>query len=220
MSDLPEGQADRGPGRRTPRVGDSGSPVGSTLSIVLAVVAVVAGFLILRSIFDDDDGGSAIELPGTTVAAEAASTTDGVTTPTTTPATTIPPRVTSATVIVANASGVGGSAAAMSTALEGAGYTLADPTDASGPNLDTSVVYFVRGAPAARQTAESVATDMGGLRARRMPAEIPVSGGDIGDATVLVMLGTDTAGKTLAELNPTQVTAPTPAGGTTGTTTG
>ena len=40
-----------------PRVGDGGSPVGSTLSIVLAVVAVVAGFLILRAITDDDDGG-------------------------------------------------------------------------------------------------------------------------------------------------------------------
>jgi hypothetical protein len=47
-----------------------------------------------------------------------------------------------------------------------------------------------------------------------------VSGGDIGDATVLVMLGTDAAGKTLAELNPTQVTAPAPAGGGTTATTG
>jgi hypothetical protein len=187
---------------------------------VLAVVAVVAGFLILRSIFDDDDGGSAIEPPDTTIAVGATTTTGDGTTPTTTPATTTPPRVTSGTVIVANASGVGGSAAAMSTALEGAGYTLGEPTDASGADIDTSVVYFVRGAPGARETAASVAADMGGIRARRMPAEIPVSGGDIGDATVLVMLGTDAAGKTLAELNPTQVTAPAPAGGTTATTGG
>jgi hypothetical protein len=186
---------------------------------VLAVVAVVAGFLILRSIFDDDDGGSAIEPPVTTPLVGATSTTGDGTTPTTTPPTTTPQRVTSATVIVANASGVGGSAAAMSTALEGAGYTLADPTDATGADIDASVVYFVRGAPGARQTAQSVARDLGGVRVRRMPEEIPVSGGDIGDATVLVMLGTDAAGKTLAELNPTQVTAPTPAG-TTGTTTG
>jgi LytR cell envelope-related transcriptional attenuator len=220
MSDLPEGQAERGAGRRPPRVGDSGSPVGSTLSIVLAVVAVVAGFLILRSIFDDDDGGSAIEPPDTTTVVGATSTTGGAATPTTTPATTIPPRVTSGTVIVANASGVGGSAAAMSTALEGAGYTLAEPTDATGADIDTSVVYFVRGAPGARETALSLAADLGGVRARRMPAEIPVSGGDIGDGTVLLMLGRDAAGKTLAELNPTQVTAPAPAGGTTATTAG
>jgi hypothetical protein len=220
MSDLPEGQAERGAGRRPPRVGDSGSPVGSTLSIVLAVVAVVAGFLILRSVFDDDDGGSAIEPPVTTPAVGATSTTGDGTTPTTTPVTTAPQRVTSGTVIVANASGVGGSAAAMSTALEGAGYTLAEPTDASGADTDTTVVYFVRSAPGARETAQSVARDLGGVRARRMPAEIPVSGGDIGDATVLVMLGTDAAGKTLAELNPTQVTAPAPAGGGTTATTG
>jgi hypothetical protein len=189
---------------------------------VLAVVAVVAGFLILRSIFDDDDGGSAIEPPDTTIAVGATTTSSGATTPTTTPVTTVPPRVTSATVIVANASGVGGSAAGMSTALEGAGYTLAEPTDGSGADIDTSVVYFVRSAPGARETAQSVARDLGGVRARRMPAEIPVEGGDIGDATVLVMLGTDAAGKTLAELNPTQVTAPTPAGGadTTATTAG
>ena len=51
-----------------------------------------------------------------------------------------------------------------------------------------------------------------------MPAEPPVAGGDLGDATVLVMLGTDTAGKTLAELNPTTVTAPSVAGTTTTTT--
>jgi hypothetical protein len=218
MSDLPEGQAERGTGRRPPRVGDSGSPVGSTLSIVLAVVAVVAGFLILRSIFDDDDGGSAIEPPETTTVVGATTTVGGAATPTTTATPTTPPRVTSATVIVANASGVGGSAAGMSTALEGAGFTLAEPTDATGADIDTSVVYFVRGAPGARETALSVAADMGGIRARRMPAEIPVSGGDIGDATVLVMLGTDAAGKTLAELNPTQVTAPAPAQTTTTTT--
>ena len=70
MTDVPEGPAgvepERG-SRRSQRVGDSGSPVGSTLSIVLAVVAVIAGFLILRAITDDDDDGGATDLvtPGT-----------------------------------------------------------------------------------------------------------------------------------------------------------
>ena len=73
MTDAPEGPAGVEPERgrdATQRVGDSGSPVGSTLSIVLAVVAVIAGFLILRAITDDDDGGAtdvvtpATEAPG------------------------------------------------------------------------------------------------------------------------------------------------------------
>ena len=43
--------------RRTPRQGAGGSPVGSWLTIALAVIAVIIGFLILNNI--TDDGGSA-----------------------------------------------------------------------------------------------------------------------------------------------------------------
>ena len=60
MTDAPEGPAEGEPergSRRSPRTGDSGSPVGSTLSIVLAVIAVIAGFLILRAITNDDESG-------------------------------------------------------------------------------------------------------------------------------------------------------------------
>ena len=219
MTDVPEGQAERGAGRRPLRVGNSGSPVGSTLSIVLAVVAVVAGFLILRAVFADDDDGSAGGLtPGTTVAGQEPSTTSGNSTPTTAATTTTVGRVTRATVVVANASGVGGSAGRMTTALQGVGYRTGDATDATGGNLNRSVVYFVGDVNGARDTANSVARDMGGLRVRPIPAEPPISG-DLGNAGVLVMLGTDTADKTLAELNPTTPTAPPPASGP-GTTAG
>ncbi len=44
--------------RRSPRQGVGGSPVGSTLSIVLAVVAVIAGFLILRNLTADDSSSA------------------------------------------------------------------------------------------------------------------------------------------------------------------
>ncbi len=218
MSDVPEGQAERGAGRRPSRVGDSGSPVGSTLSIVLAVVAIVAGFLLLRAIFDDDDGSSADGPTITTVAGNETSTTTEDSTPTsrTTPTTLAP--VKTAAVVVANASGIGGSAGRMTTALEGAGYRAGEATDATGGNLDRSVVYYVRGVNGARETADSVASDMGGLRVRPIPAEAPITG-EMGNAGVLVMLGTDTAEKTLAELNPTSPTAPPPASGP-GTTTG
>ena len=47
MSDLADGSGHMP--RRT-RVGEGGAPVSGGLAIVLAVVAVVAGFLILRSI--------------------------------------------------------------------------------------------------------------------------------------------------------------------------
>ena len=221
MTDVPEGsgQVERGAGRRPPRVGDSGSPVGSTLSIILAVVAVVAGFLILRSIFDDDDDSAGLTPPGTTVAApDTTAPQDNGTTPTTVAPTTTVGRVTDGTLVVANASGIGGSAGQMTTALEAVGYTLGEATDSTEGQQDTSIVYFVRNDAQARATAESVARDMGDLRVQRMPAEIPVAGGDIGNATVLVMLGTDAAGKTLAELNPTSVTAPSVAGTTTTTT--
>jgi hypothetical protein len=133
------------------------------------------------------------------------------------PTTTVS-RVTDATLVVANASGIGGSAGQMTTALEAVGYRLGDATDSTQGQQDTSLVYFARNDPQARATAESVARDMGGLRVQRMPAEPPVAGGDLGNATVLVMLGTDAAGKTLAELNPTSVTAPSVAGTTTTTT--
>ena len=52
MSDVADGS---GPvPRRSPRSSDGGAPVSGALAIVLAVVAVVAGFFILRSISGDD----------------------------------------------------------------------------------------------------------------------------------------------------------------------
>jgi LytR cell envelope-related transcriptional attenuator len=220
MTDLPDGsgQVDRGTGRRPSRVGDSGSPVGSTLSIVLAVVAVVAGFLILREVFDDDGSGSSgLEPPGS--AAEGTDTTtpgSDASTPTTPAPTTTERVVRSATIVVANASGIGGSAGQMTTALEAVGYRLGEATDSTEGQMDNSVVYFVRGDRDARATADSVAQEMGGLRVRAMPDDPPISG-ELGNATVLLMLGTDAAGKTLAELNPTQVPAPSIAGSATTT---
>ncbi len=50
MTDGPDGSGQMP--RRTPRVSDGGAPVSGALAIALAVVAVVAGFLILRSISD------------------------------------------------------------------------------------------------------------------------------------------------------------------------
>ena len=70
-------------GRSSTRVGDSGSPVGSPLTIVLALIAVVVGFLIFRSIDDSDAGGPEDPAGATTVARGHDDCSPGATTATT-----------------------------------------------------------------------------------------------------------------------------------------
>jgi len=207
MTDAPDGPAEGEPERgtrRSPRVGGGGSPVGSTLSIVLAVIAVIAGFLILRAITDDDDdGGGTISpttdgsTPGTDAGTSGSSPVTGGSTAPTAPAVA----KSAATVVVANASGISGSAAGMTQALAGAGYTMGDPGDANGPDLTATIVYYVDGDANAQAVAGLVAADMGGVQSGPMPIPPPIQQG-LGAGTVLVMVGTDTAGKTLADLAP------------------
>lgn len=203
------------PPRRSPRQGIGGSPVGSTLSIVLAVVAVVAGFLILRNITSNDggssDGGNAVE-------STVANTVDDTVADQTT-TTTEPPLVTEgATVLVANASGVPQSAGAMTTELAAVGFTMADATNASSSGLVASVVYFDPSIAAAEAVAGSVARVMGGLAVEPVGTPVPVEGASLNGAGVLVMLGTNEAGKTVAQLAPAEnVAAPDVSGDTTAT---
>lgn len=203
--------------RRSPRQGIGGSPVGSTLSIVLAVVAVVVGFLILNNITDDGGSGAG---DGSTDSTEPTSTQPPLETQP--PESTDPPlTLTGATVIVANASGVAQSAAGMTAELTAAGFELGTPTNGTATGLTTTIVYYEPSIAAAQDVAESVATVMGGLSVETMPSPIPVTDGTLNGAGVLVMLGTDTAGKTLAELDPAaapNVSAPDVAGTDTGTT--
>jgi hypothetical protein len=219
MSDVPEAS---GPGAgRRPRAGDSGAPASGALAIVLAIVAVVAGFLILRSINDDDDGdagedtnGAVTNGTGDSVAttAAAATTSAPAATTTTTLALVLDPNV---PVLVANASNVNGAAGQMTRALEVVGYTMAEATNkaASVGQLETSVVYFDPAVPNSEPVAQSVARSLGGvdsISAVATPA--PTESGDMGGAGVLVMLGIDKAGKTLEELNPSTPTDSAPPG--------
>lgn len=195
-----------GAARRTPRQGVGGSPVGSWLTIVLAVVAVIAGFLILRNITNDSGTASPttpgetqtpVDDPNNTLVDISVPVTEATTTTTTIARTTE-----GASVVVANANTVGGSAGGMTKTLELAGYSMIDPVNASGPNLTASIVYFDTAQAAAEAVAQSVALDLGGVEVLELPTPAPTADGDLGEAGVLVLLGDNEAGKTLEELAP------------------
>lgn len=211
-----------GPGssRRPTRQGTGASPVGSTLSIVLAIVAVVAGFLILRNITDDGGSGSTGALDNSSEDGEDTTATSNLL-----PATTVAPTTTQfevvtegATVVVANANNTGGSAGRMSDTLELAGFTMGTPTNAT-EILEASVVYYDPATSGAQVVAESVAYTMGDVEVAEVPTPIPTEDGTMGDGQVLVLLGSDEADKTLEELRPDDAetpatgTAPDPSGG-------
>lgn len=217
MSDVPDGS---GPvPRRTTRVGDGGAPVSGALAMILAAVALVAGFFILRSI--SDGGEQSLDLPGAGSSADPSAdgddpTTDPDATTTTAPSgtttTTQPPLVTTgASVIVANANGIGGSAGAMTRTLEAVGFQMVDPTDASStvPTLDATVIYYAPDITGSQEVASSVNRVMGGdLQVSELQGTPPTVDGSMDGAGVLVMLGTDKANKTLDEMNPDRVATP------------
>ena len=200
------------PSRRTGgKPGGGGAPMGSTISIVIAVVAVVVGFLILRNVTNDSSkssnpGGTGNTSVPTSLPGGSTTTVAVVVTPTTEPFVT-----TGATVIVANASGVGGAAGQFSKALGQVGFTMATPTNAAPPEakLTVSKVYFLPGSEA---VASSVGRAMGGVAVGPMPTPVPIKNekAGLGAATVLVMLGSDLAGKALPALagDPTSTTTP------------
>jgi hypothetical protein len=203
--------------RSGPRVGDSGAPVGSPLTIVLALIAVAVGFLIFRSISDDGDalGGGVLPDGATTVPAGA--TAPGQTTTpgdpavagATTPTTAVPDTRSGATVVVANASSTGQVAQPMSDQLAELGYTMGEATSQiEGPdNLEVSIVYFSVGNNC-EAVARTLGNDMGGLDVEAMPAEVPTEG-NIVDGCVLLMLGNDLAGEEVPGPPPQAPAAPT-----------
>jgi len=196
--------------------GSGGSPIGSTAAIIIAVVAVVGGFFILRQINSDDNStggtGPGITAGGTTIAPPGDTSGGVVTTldPTQTaaPETTLPitpttpPAVTSgATVVVANASTVDGAAGRFTTALKAKNFTTADGVTAS-VKLPVSVVYYDQAdtTGASLSVATYLASLLGNISVEPLPSPPPVKGGSLGTGvTVLLMLGSDKADKTLEQ---------------------
>ena len=135
--------------------------------------------------------------PTTTTATLPPTTTVPPTTTTSPPTTTTTPLVTAgAIVLVANATNIPGGAGRLSNTLTKVGYQTAAPTNAAGIEefLDTTKVYFL---PAGEAVATGLATVLG-VPLAHMPTPAPITDATagLGDATVLVMLGKDLAGKT------------------------
>jgi LytR cell envelope-related transcriptional attenuator len=133
-------------------------------------------------------------LPPTTTSTSTTTSTTSTTSTTTT--TTLPLITEGAVIVVANASNVNGAAQQLSQELTARGFHLANATNAAGveERLDASKVYFL---PTGADVAASVGRVMGGFPVSRMPVPVSITGGPaaLGEATVVVMLGTDIANK-------------------------
>ena len=200
---------------RRPRVNDGPPPVSGIVAIVLAVIAVAAGYLILRSI--TNDGGVAtgptggVDTPGIVDPTDSTTPSTVESVPQLAPVATEPPSLptTGAAVIVANANGRGGSAGAAARILSNsAGFQVTDPTDTneSAPNIDTSAIYYDSTNPAAQSVANSLNVVLGGtLNVQPLPDPLPITGGDMKGAGVLLMLGRDFAEMAPGDLDLTQI---------------
>ena len=182
----------------------AGQNFNSTLSIVVAVVAVLVGFFILRDI--NSNGTSSSSSPSDDTSVDAGTTVPDAAV-TTSPAAT---NTTGFKVLVANASGVPGSAGDVSVALQGLGFIVQPPLNKSDatPKQTLTMVYYIAGQEA---NAANIAAALGGVATAPMPDPVPTQTGNMGEASVLVLLGTDLAGKPLAGA-PAAVTTTTVAG--------
>jgi hypothetical protein len=99
-------------------------------------------------------------------------------------------------VVVANGSGISGSAGRMSDQLEAVGFVVGTPANSTA-EASESVVYFA--SEEAQADAEIVAEAMGGLTVLPLPDDVPTDTGSL-DGDILVVLGTNEADKSLADL--------------------
>jgi len=200
---------------RPRRSGSGASPMGSTLAIVIAIAAVVVGFLIRKNIRSDDNPSTATTLPPATTPDSATATFP--VTPVETQPTVFTPQTSGANVLVANSSHANGAAGQLTTALQGNQFTMGTPTNGSTKEPVTKIQY-VSGDVAAQAVAQSVAALMGVASIEPMPTPVQLADpATLLDNTVLVLLGDDKAGKTLAQMVEPATTTTTPTGATSST---
>jgi hypothetical protein len=165
---------------------DSADPIGSNASAEPTVSATPD-----TNPPDNTDPVTSVEASTT----ELPTTTSSTTTTTEPPTTTTTIVTQGAIVIVANATKVPGAAAKLTDLMSRYGFQMGAPTDAAGNEefRDTTQVYCLPGSEA---VAGSIAILLG-VPVNYMPTPAPITDATVGlgDASVLVMLGKDLAGK-------------------------
>lgn len=183
-------------------------PASGTAGAVVAVVALVLGFLILRDVRNDGgstvtpgEGATATVAPGDTTPAAGATTT------------TAPLNRGGFTIQVANSSGIAGSAGDLTTKLQAQNFVVQAALNVAPGTAkrEKTGVFYTTGCEA---NAQLVADVLGGdVEIGVMPSPIPLETGKLGDACVLVLLGTDLS------MKPLKGVSGTPYGGAATTTT-
>lgn len=169
------------------------SASNGTLGAIVAVVALLLGFLILGDIRGDNlaNGNNGSKDP-------AATTPDGGTTDPNSPSTTAPFNIMGFKIQVANASGLAGSAGNMTERLQALGYVVPEAKNVApgtAKRVKTGVYYTV----GCEANAQNVAAVLGGkVDVGPMPNPVPLEDGSLGEACVLILLGTDLSNKPLA----------------------
>lgn len=191
---------------RPRRSGSGASPMGSTLAIVIAIAAVVVGFLILKNIRSDDDNAADPTVPVTTTVDPFTTTTVAPLIPVESTTTVFTPQTAGAKVLVVNSSHQNGVAKTLTTALQGNGFTMGEPTNGSSKESATKIQYL-DGDVQAQAVAQSVAALMGVASVEPIPTPVLLADPTLlADNTVVVLLGDDKAGKTLAQMTSTDTT--------------
>lgn len=208
------------PRPRGPRT-SAPAPNNVTFATVIAVVALLLGFFVLRNVSASspstggNNGGNG---NGNGNSEESTTTTLDPT------ASSIPALVlTSFKIQVANASGVAGSAGKLTTDLQAMGYVVQTALN-SAPGTPKRAKTGVFYGPGCNNAAQNVATTLSGTigstpEIGALPSPVPLETGTMREACVLIMLGTDLAGKTLtgspagnSQMAPTTTTTIAPAG--------
>lgn len=199
MSNDATGGTGRTP--RTPRTAAPTAPLGSTVAIVVTAAAVILGFLILRKVNDDSSSTSTPVVTTTTTIAGAVTTLGADTT------TTLAVDKTATKIQVANASNAPGTAKQMSIALADAGWITGTPTNATlETKLEVSKVIFNAQVDGARAIAKLLAEELGGIKVSKSANPPVETGGYAEGSAVILLLGNDLAGKTLAQIQGATVT--------------
>jgi hypothetical protein len=157
-------------GTRGGRQAAGGVSISTSLSVIVAAIAVLLGFLILRDINRDRTGEvfePNIEVPTDDTSLDGASTT--------LPVETLAPNRTGFKIVVANSSGVQGAAGQMTTALQAEQFVVSQPVNADPTvgKLTTTVVYYV---PGFESAATMVADVLGGVQILPVPVPPPIAG--------------------------------------------